>query len=53
MDQAEARKLAAAGKAVVWIDAGIHASETLCPQAMIETVYQLVAGNDEETLPDS
>jgi hypothetical protein len=50
VDQAEARKLAAEGKAVVWIDAGIHATETLCPQALIETVYQIVAGTDEETL---
>ena len=50
VDQAEARRLAAEGKAVVWIDAGIHATETLCPQAMIETVYQFVAGTDEETL---
>jgi Zinc carboxypeptidase len=50
VDPAEARKLAAEGKAVVWIDAGIHATETLCPQAMIETVYQLAAGGDEETL---
>jgi hypothetical protein len=49
VDQDEARKLAAEGKAVVWIDAGIHATETLCPQAMIETVYQIVAGTDEET----
>ena len=50
VDRAEARKLAAGGKAVVWIDAGIHATETLCPQAMIETVYQLASGTDEETL---
>ncbi len=50
VDQAEARKLAAEGKAIVWIDAGIHATETLCPQAMIETVYQFVAGTDDETL---
>jgi hypothetical protein len=50
VDRAEARKLAAEGKAVIWIDAGIHATETLCPQAMIETVYQIVSGGDEETL---
>ena len=41
--------LAAEGKAVVWIDGGLHASETLCAQAMTETIYQLVAGNDAET----
>jgi hypothetical protein len=50
VDPAEARRLAAEGKAVVWIDAGLHASETLCAQAIIEAVYQFVAGNDEETL---
>ena len=49
VDAAEARKLAAEGKAVVWIDAGIHATETLCPQALIETVYQIVVGQDDET----
>ena len=46
----EARSLAAEGKSVVWIDAGIHSNETLCPQALIETVYQIVAGTDDETL---
>ena len=50
LSQAEARQLAAEGKAVVWIDAGIHASETLCPQALVETVYQFLTGSDAETL---
>ena len=39
---AEARALAEEGKAVVWIDGGLHASEVLCAQVLIETVYQLV-----------
>src|SRR5579872_1238587 len=46
----EAAKLAAEGKAVVWIDGGLHASEVLCAQAMAETIYQLVTANDAETL---
>ena len=50
VDRDEARRLASEGKAVIWIDAGIHATETLCPQALIETVYQFLAANDEETL---
>ncbi len=50
VDQAEARKLAASGKAVVWIDGGIHASETLGAQALIESVYQLVVAQDEEAI---
>jgi hypothetical protein len=47
---AEARKLAGEGKAVVWIDGGLHATEVLCPQMLIETLYQLVSGTDAETL---
>src|SRR5437588_10926300 len=48
--EAEARKLSDGGKAVVWIDGGLHASEVLCAQALIETLYQLVSANDAETL---
>lgn len=47
--EAEARALAAEGKTVVWIDGGLHANETLGAQQLIETVYQLVAGEDAET----
>jgi hypothetical protein len=46
----EAAKLAIEGKAVVWIDGGLHASEVLCAQAMGETIYQLLSANDAETL---
>jgi len=35
---------------VVWIDGGLHASEVLCAQALIETIYQLVSATDPETL---
>ncbi len=49
-NETEARKLSAEGKAVVWIDGGLHASEVLCPQMLIETLYQLVNGTDAETL---
>jgi hypothetical protein len=45
----QARALAREGKAVVWIDGGLHASETLGAQQLIETIYQLVSRNDEET----
>jgi hypothetical protein len=45
-----AKRAAAVGKAVVWIDGGLHASETLCAQAMAETIYRLLAANDAETL---
>ena len=46
----QARVLAAEGKAVVWIDGGLHASETLGAQQLMETVYQLVSRSDPETL---
>ena len=47
---AEARALAAEGKAIVWIDGGLHATEVLGSQQLIETVYQLLARTDQETL---
>jgi hypothetical protein len=47
-DQAHA--LAAEGKAVVWIDGGLHASEVLGTQQLIETAYELVSRGDAETL---
>jgi hypothetical protein len=46
----QARALAAVGKAVVWIDGGLHANEVLGAQQLIETVYQLVSRSDAETL---
>ncbi len=49
LSEADAKKLAAEGKAVVWIDGGLHASETLCAQALMEMVYQMVSKDDEET----
>jgi len=44
-----ARALAQEGKAVVWIDGGLHASEVLGAQQLIELVYQLASGDDAET----
>ena len=50
VSESEARGLAEEGKAVVWIDGGLHASETVGAQQLIETVYQLNALTDKETL---
>ena len=50
LDEDEARRLAADGKAVVWIDGGLHADEVLSAQQLIETVHQLVSSSDPETL---
>ena len=47
--EAEARKLAGEGKAVVWIDGGLHASEVLGAQQLMETLYRFVSENDAET----
>ena len=49
LNDAAARALAADGKAVVWIDGGLHATEVLGAQQLIETVYELVSRSDEET----
>jgi hypothetical protein len=46
----QARALASEGKAVVWIDGGLHATETLGAQQLGEMVYQMVSRTDEETL---
>jgi hypothetical protein len=46
----EARELAEEGKAVVWIDGGLHASESLCAQALMESLYQFLSRDDAETL---
>lgn len=50
LTDAQARSLAAEGKSVVWIDGGLHATEVLGAQQLILTAYELVSGNDPETL---
>ncbi|MEP7343345.1 MAG: M14 metallopeptidase family protein [Acidobacteriota bacterium] len=45
----QARALAKEGKAVVWIDGGLHATEVLGPAQLIETIWQLNSRTDEET----
>lgn len=50
MNDEEARKLAQTGKAVVWIDGGLHATEVVGAQQEIELVYQMVSRSDRETL---
>ncbi|HMY72919.1 MAG TPA: M14 family metallopeptidase, partial [Blastocatellia bacterium] len=46
----QARQLAKEGKAIVWIDGGLHATEVLGAQQLIETVWQLNSRTDEEAL---
>ena len=45
----QARALAAEGKAVVWIDGGLHATEVLGIQQLMELVWQMVSRDDTET----
>jgi len=46
----QARALARDAKIVVWIDGGLHATEVLGAQQMIETIYRLNTKSDPETL---
>ncbi len=46
---AEARSLAHDGKAIVWIDGGLHATETVGAQQLGQMVYEMVSRNDAET----
>ena len=46
----QARALARDGKTVVWIDGGLHATEVLGAQQLIELIYRLNSRTDAETL---
>ncbi|MCK4829464.1 peptidase, partial [bacterium] len=46
----EAHELAKEGRAMVWIDAGMHANEIVNVPALTEMIYQMVSRNDAETL---
>ena len=46
----DAHALAREGKAVVWIDGGLHATEVLGSQQLGEMAWQMVSRNDAETL---
>lgn len=50
LNDESARALAKKGKAVVWIDGGLHASEVLVAQQLIEMVYLMCSRTDEETM---
>ena len=50
LSEAEAKALANEGKAIVWIDGGLHATETVGIHQLIETAYNLASRKDPETL---
>jgi hypothetical protein len=47
-DDAEARALAAEGRAVVWIDSGLHATEVATAQHAPELAYRVATDESEE-----
>ena len=49
LTDAQAKALAKEGKAVIWIDGGLHATEVAGIHQLIETTYTLLSRNDEET----
>ncbi|WP_338868588.1 M14 metallopeptidase family protein [Spirosoma sp. SC4-14] len=49
LNDEQAHALASEGKAVVWIDGGLHSTETVGTMQLIETAWQLVSRNDPET----
>ena len=50
LNDEQARALAKEGKAVVWIDGGLHATETLGAQQLAQMVYEMVSRTDDETV---
>ena len=48
MSDSLARQLAKQGKAVVWIDGGLHSTEMVGTHQLIETIYQMVSRDDDE-----
>ncbi len=50
LNDESARALAREAKSVVWIDGGLHATETVGSQQEIEMVYQMFSRTDPETM---
>jgi Zinc carboxypeptidase len=46
----QAHALSREGKSVIFMDFGLHATETVGSQALIELVYQMTSRNDDETM---
>ncbi|TBO40118.1 M14 family metallopeptidase [Pedobacter kyonggii] len=46
----QAKALAQEGKAVVWIDGGLHANEVVGAHQLIETAYEFASRKDPETM---
>lgn len=46
----QAKELACKGKAIIWIDGGLHATEVVGSHQLVETVYRMASYSDDETL---
>ncbi len=49
VSETEAEQLAEEGKAVIWIDGGLHATEVAPAQHLIQLAYDLITGEDKQT----
>ncbi len=50
LSKEQAKALAQEGKAVVWIDGGLHATEVVGAHQLIQTAYEFASKTDAETL---
>jgi hypothetical protein len=50
LNEDQAKALAEEGRAIVWIDGGLHASETVGAQQLVETIWELNSKTDAETM---
>jgi hypothetical protein len=49
LTDAQAKALSDQGKAVVWIDAGLHATEVVNAQSHVQLIHEMLTGTDAET----
>jgi hypothetical protein len=49
LDSEEAQAMAGAGKAVAWIDVGLHSTEAAPSEHALQLAYDLVVGDDDKT----
>jgi hypothetical protein len=50
INEEQARALSTQGKAVVWVDGGLHASEIANSQALFWMAHEMISRNDPETM---
>lgn len=49
LDEVQARDLARRGKPIVWIDAGMHANESVPMQGQIHVLHRMLSADDPDT----